>query len=322
MKLNVIIGNQYNPYLNLAVENHLLKNNLKDEITVFLWKNHHTVVIGANQNPYAECNVQSLIDDGGYLSRRKTGGGAVYHDLGNINFSFIAHKDHYNVNLQLSVIKVALLNYGLETEISGRNDLTYEGRKFSGNAFSKDKSNCLHHGTILIKTDVDKISKYLKVKPTKLMKHGVKSVASRVVNLSEVADITSENIIPHIITAAENVYGTKANIIDFNAILNQEVYSLEKDFSSEEFLYGRWKSFNAKHSAQFSWGAVDIDISVDETTGTIENVNIATDSLNLEVIDSLCLSLKGSSSQSRPSLSIADSDLETTIVNDILDLIY
>lgn len=322
MKLNVIIGNQYNPYLNLAVENYLLKNNTKDVITVFLWKNHHTVVIGANQNPYAECNVQNLIEDDGFLSRRKTGGGAVYHDLGNINFSFIAHKDYYNVNLQLSVIKEALLNYGLKTEISGRNDLTYEGRKFSGNAFSKDKNNCLHHGTILIKTDVDKISKYLKVKPAKLMKHGVKSVSSRVVNLSEVADITSENIIPHIIAAAENVYNAKANLINFDTLLNQEIYALEKDFSNEDFLYGKWKSFKAKHSAQFSWGAVDIDISVDETTGTIEVVNIATDSLNLEIINNLCNALKGCSNQLRPTLSIANSDIELTIVNDILDLIY
>ena len=93
---------------------------------MYLWKNERTVVIGYNQNPYAECNVQLLLDEGGHLMRRGTGGGAVYHDLGNINFSFIADKSLYDVKKQLSVIQDALLSYGLQTEISGRNDLICE----------------------------------------------------------------------------------------------------------------------------------------------------------------------------------------------------
>ena len=222
IKLQIILGNQYNPYINLAVESKLLDNFLPNTISLFLWRNKQTVVIGTNQNPYSECDVNSLLNEGGFLARRRTGGGAVYHDLGNLNFSFIADKNIYDVNRQMQVIQKALLNFNLETEVSGRNDITYQGRKFSGNAFAKTKYQGLHHGTILIKTDAERLQKYLKVKPAKLHKHGVKSVASRVINLSEVADITSENIIPHLIKAFEDIYQNTATIIDFNDLCNED----------------------------------------------------------------------------------------------------
>ena len=184
MKLQVVVSNQHNPFLNRAVEQYLTDNQEENTVTLYLWKNQQTVVIGYNQNPYSECNVQLLLDEGGHLMRRGTGGGAVYHDLGNINFSFVADKRLYDVKKQLSVIQDALLSYGLTTEISGRNDLTCEGRKFSGNAFAKGQRNDLHHGTILIKTDGAMMQRYLIVDKAKLMKNGVKSVASRVINLS------------------------------------------------------------------------------------------------------------------------------------------
>ena len=153
MILQILISDQYNPFLNRAVEQYLTEHQEEGVVTMYLWKNQRTVVIGYNQNPYAECNVQLLLDEGGYLMRRGTGGGAVYHDLGNINFSFIADKSEYDVQKQLSVIQEALSSYGLQTEISGRNDLICQGRKFSGNAFGKGVVNNLHHGTLLIKTD-------------------------------------------------------------------------------------------------------------------------------------------------------------------------
>ncbi|NCA68279.1 MAG: hypothetical protein EOM87_09500 [Clostridia bacterium] len=120
MKLGIIISDSNNAHLNLAAESTLLE--MSDCPTLFLWKNERTVVIGANQNPYAECRVETLLNDGGTLARRRTGGGAVYHDLGNLNFSFIAAKRLYDVNKQLSVIQKALLPYGIFAELSGRND--------------------------------------------------------------------------------------------------------------------------------------------------------------------------------------------------------
>ena len=314
-KLQIIIGNQYNPYINLAVESNLLDNFLPNTVSLFLWKNKQTVVIGTNQNPYSECDIESLLNEGGFLARRRTGGGAVYHDLGNLNFSFIADKDIYDVKKQMQVIQKALLNFNLETEVSGRNDITYQGRKFSGNAFAKTKYQGLHHGTILIKTDGERLQRYLKVKPAKLHKHGVKSVASRVINLSEVADITSENIIPHLIRAFEDVYQNTATVINFDDLCNNDAIGLSQHIGSEEYLFGKWKEFHTKKSATFNWGSIDLDLDIDEDKGIIRDINIASDSLEPVSINAAIELLRGANLKEAP-----NSDNE--IIKDIISLIY
>lgn len=314
--LQIILGKQYNPYINLAIESILLDNYLKNTISLFLWKNQQTIVIGTNQNPYSECNVDTLLNEGGHLARRRTGGGAVYHDLGNLNFSFIADKDLYDVKRQMTVIQKALLNYGLETEVSGRNDITYQGRKFSGNAFAKTKFQGLHHGTILIKTDGEKLQKYLKVKPAKLHKHGVKSVASRVINLSEVADITSENIIPYLIKAFEEVYDNKAIEINFDDLYTEDALKLKDHISSDDYLFGKWRNFVTKKSNTFDWGSVDIELDIDEEKGIIKDINIASDSIEPESINLAKEILKGASTTARPTF-----PEDNQIVRDIIGMI-
>ena len=315
IKLQIILGNQYNPYINLAVESNLLDNFLPNTVSLFLWKNKQTVVIGTNQNPYSECDTESLLNEGGFLARRRTGGGAVYHDLGNLNFSFVADKNIYDVKRQMQVIQKALLDFNLETEVSGRNDITYQGRKFSGNAFAKTKKQGLHHGTILIKTDSERLQKYLKVKPAKLHKHGVKSVSSRVINLSEVADITSENIIPHLIRAFEDVYQGSATIISFDDLCDENAIRLSQHIGSDEYLFDKWKEFHTKKSATFDWGSIDLDIDIDEENGIIKDINIASDSLEPKSIEAAIELLKGANIKENPSS-------ENQIVNDIISLIY
>lgn len=317
INLQIVIGNQTNPYLNLSVESQLLDKYQENTITLFLWRNRQTVVIGTNQNPYSECDVETLLKEDGHLARRRTGGGAVYHDHGNLNFSFVADKKIYDVKRQMNVIQKALLNYGLETEVSGRNDITYQGRKFSGNAFAKTKDQGLHHGTILIKTDGEKLQRYLKVRPAKLHKHGVKSVASRVINLSEVADITSDNIIPHLVKAFEIVYDNEAKVIDFDSLLTEETINLSRHISSDEYLFGKWKEFSTKKSSTFEWGCVDIDLDIDEEKGIIKDITIASDVLETSSIDEVTSLLKGASINERPK--IYDDKI---IVNEILNMIY
>ena len=318
-KLQVVISNQYTPFLNRAVEQYLTDNQEKDTITMYLWKNQQTVVIGYNQNPYSECNVQLLLDEGGHLMRRGTGGGAVYHDLGNINFSFVADKSLYNVRKQLSVIQDALLAYGLEAEISGRNDLTCQGRKFSGNAFGKGKNNNLHHGTILIKTDGTMMQRYLTVDKAKLMKHGVKSVASRIVNLSElVPELTSESIKQPLIASFEKVYGGKATMLDFDTFIkNKEVQAIREHIASDEFLFGRWRQFKTTKKAQFPWGNVDIALHIDEAKAIITEAQIASDCLDPEAIRQAEQLLQGSSTKTVPTF-----DVDNEIIRDIVHLIY
>lgn len=315
-KIQLIIGNQYNPHLNLAVESSLLDEGDDNVVTMFLWKNQQTVVYGYNQNPFTECNVELLLSEGGFAARRRTGGGAVYHDLGNLNFSFVANKKHYDVAKQMSVIQKALEIFGLKTEVSGRNDILFDGRKFSGNAFGIYKDRRLHHGTILIKTDGEKLAKYLKVNPAKLQKHGVKSVASRIINLSEVADITSDSIIPYLAKAFEEVYEARAEVIDFNDLLTDKVLKTRDLFASNEYLFGKWRNFHAKKSAQFAWGLVELDMQINEEKGIIESVSIASDGLEPDLIDETEQLLIGASIKKAPDFG------QNEVAKDIISLIY
>lgn len=319
MKLRVVVGNQFNPYLNLSVESALTDDVLPDTMTMFLWKNSQTVVIGVNQNPYSECNVELLQSEGGHVSRRRTGGGAVYHDLGNLNFSFVVGNGNYDVHRQCSVIQRALLDFGLKAEVSGRNDILIDGRKFSGNAFYKGRQQSLHHGTILIKTDTERLQKYLKVNPAKLHKHGVKSVESRVVNLSELVDITAETLIPSLIRAFEEVYGGKAEVVDFDTLCTPKVIANKQFIESDEYLFAKWRNFTAHRQAQFYWGLVDIDFSVDENTKLIKSISIASDCLQTSAIANAERLLTGASSLVAPSAPQGDDE---PIIRDIFGLLY
>ena len=317
--LRFVISNQYNPFLNRAVEQYLTDHQEEGVVTMYLWKNQQTVVIGYNQNPYSECNVKLLLDEGGHLMRRGTGGGAVYHDLGNINFSFIADKSLYDVKKQLSVIQDALLSYGFQAEISGRNDLTCEGRKFSGNAFAHGQKNNLHHGTILIKTDGAMMQRYLIVDKAKLMKNGVKSVASRVVNLSElVPELTSESIKQPLMSSFEKVYGGKVELLDFDTLINSiEVQAIRDQISSHDFLFSRWEQFKTTKKARFSWGGVEISLHIDEANEVIKEVQIASDCLEPEAIQQAEKLLKGACTKAMPTF-----DTDNEIIKDIVHLIY
>ena len=261
MKLQFIVSDQTEPYWNIAVENFLVES--AECVTLYLWRNRRTVVIGQNQNPYSEVNVEALEADGGFLMRRKTGGGAVYHDDGNLNFSFVVPKALYDHQRQFSVIQRAVESFGLHTELSGRNDILAEGRKFSGNAFSKGRVNDLHHGTLLISGDMSDLAHYLKPKPAKLQKHGVASVRSRVVNLAELNPaITPESIAPRLKEAFLSEYSEYSEYSehsDFSEIIKRpEVRALHDHFASPEWKYGRWRTFTAQHSAQFDWGGVEL----------------------------------------------------------------
>lgn len=320
----IIISNQSNPYLNIAVENYLLSLPSDGDITMYLWQNRRTVVIGQNQNPYSECNVEQLESDGGYLMRRKTGGGAVFHDLGNLNFSFIVPYEMYDQTRQFSVLQKAVAQYGLQTQVSGRNDVLCQGRKFSGNAFSKGRNQRLHHGTILIRTDVDVLQRYLKVKPAKLQKHGVASVQSRVVNLSELnPDITAQNIIPHLIHAFEHEYGAPLQTLDFDQVLQApEVQHLYAEFASPEWKYGRWQQFQAQHTAQYDWGGVEVSVSVDESKATITQAEIASDGLFPDDIALAQQLLVGASIHAAPVVPDDASEQTRKILSDIFTLLY
>lgn len=321
MKLQVIIGKGWDPYWNLSVENYLLEQPVDETVTMYLWHNRRTVVIGRNQNPFAECNVEALVADGGYLSRRMTGGGAVYHDEGNMNFSFVAPHSLYDQLRQFEVMRQAVASYGLSTELSGRNDVLCDGRKFSGNAFHKGRNHGLHHGTVLIGGNVSDMQRYLKAKPSKLQRHGVSSVRSRVVNLSELADVTVQNLMPRMVEAFEAVYGGKAVMVDYDAIMQEEFVRRQHDvYASDEWLYGRWRNFESRCHGSWDWGDADVSLTVDESLGRITSAVIASDSLHPEAVTAAEQLLAGARVDEPP---VFDHNGESgTIINDIISLIY
>lgn len=311
--MQFVVSDQTNPYWNIAVENYLVE--CAQSVTLYLWRNRRTVVIGQNQNPYSEVNVDDLEADGGFLMRRKTGGGAVYHDDGNINFSFVVPKAMYDQQRQFSVIQRAVASFGLQTELSGRNDILAEGRKFSGNAFNKGRVNDLHHGTILIRGNMEDLQRYLKPKPAKLQKHGVSSVRSRVVNLAELnPDITAESLAPRLRAAFEEEYGGRATELSFCSLMEKpEVRTLYEQFASAEWKYGRWQSFKAQCCAQFDWGGVELALTIEDNI--IRDVQIASDALDLAAIDDARRLLIGASTSIPPSTT-------TQIQRDILSMVY
>lgn len=274
------------PYKNLAMEEYLLDSVEENQCILYLWQNRHTVVIGKNQNAYKECRVEALRGDGGFLVRRLSGGGSVFHDLGNLNFTFLIRDRHYDVSRQLSVIQRAVRKFGLNAEKSGRNDICIDGRKFSGNAFYKRGDHCYHHGTILINADMQNMSKYLNVSQDKLKANSVSSVKSRVINLKELNDeVNVENITAALVEAFGEEYSLTSEKIEKSQVDETIVQALTDKFSSEEFIFGRNMKADYEIKNRFKWGGIDLCFKI--SGDKIEDVIIYSDSMEWDFKDEL-----------------------------------
>ena len=280
-KLSYIISTETNPYHNIALEEYLLKHVEKGECILYLWQNRKTVVIGYNQNAWKECRTDTLEADGGYLARRLSGGGAVFHDMGNLNFTFLLRESDYAVARQSEVILKAVQSFGIPAEKSGRNDLTVDGRKFSGNAFYKTGDFCYHHGTIMIRADKSEMGRYLNVSQEKLKSKGVESVRSRVVNLSEyVPDMTVSGMTEALLTAFGTVYEGTPKELPESRILRDEIRLSSEHFGSWDWKYGRKIPFQHEILKKFSWGEVLIQLHVSE--GIVKQAAIWSDGLDVD----------------------------------------
>ena len=248
-----------NPYRNLAREEVLLRTLRRDQMILYLWQNRDTVVIGKNQNCYRECRVSLLEKEGGHLARRLSGGGAVFHDLGNLNYTFLAMREDFDVPLQTGLIVKAIRGFGIDAAATGRNDIEAEGRKFSGNAYYLTKDACYQHGTLLVRVDPDRIGRYLNVDREKLQAKGVSSVRSRVMGL---ADLEPE------LTPA----GLRCRL--------KEALALEAKYADPAWVYGEKASYDYEFGKRFSWGSVQIHLKIHQ--GKIGKVRIYTDSLGTQ----------------------------------------
>ena len=290
--LKYIISYETDPYKNLALEEYLLHKVTKDECILYLWQNEKTVVIGRNQNPWNECQINELIADGGKLVRRLSGGGAVYHDLGNLNFTFLATKENYNVAKQLDVIIRAVNSLGIPAITSGRNDITALGRKFSGNAFFNIKDQCYHHGTILVDVDINSLSKYLNVSRTKLRSKGVDSVKSRVTNLIDYRpSITIDILKNELIHAFRETYNLKPIQMEASKLPRNKIESLRQKYSSWDWNFGKKIEFSDRISRRFSWGDIELQLRVEG--GIIKECAVYSDALDTELFSEIGKQLLG-----------------------------
>lgn len=288
MKIFIIKSKNSDVFQNLALEFSLFKQierNFKDKresaFVLFLWKNDKTIVLGRNQNLYSECNLKFCRDNNILISRRFTGGGAVFHDIGNLNYSFIASSDVYNLRKNYQVIQNALFNFGISSELSGRNDLTTDGKKFSGSAFYNSKYASLHHGTLLINSNSDFISHSLTPDIKKLNSKGVDSVRSRVVNLTELNDmISSDSLSEEIISDCINSFALE-DINYYPDFLQEDFEKYIKLLTSSEWIFNPKFAADVELSERFEWGSINVSLCL--SGDKICDIDIYSDSLFYDV---------------------------------------
>ena len=286
----------YDPYGNLALEKALTLGVREGECLLFLWQNRDTVVIGRNQNPWEECALERFRATGGRLARRLSGGGAVYHDLGNLNFSFASRKGDDDTARQNEVILRAVRALGVPAERTGRNDIEAEGRKFSGSAFY-EKAGCrCHHGTLMMDVDLDRMEAALTPPRAKLSSRGVSSVRSRVVNLKSYCPSLDRAMMEDALRAAfREVYGLMPGERD--APDADEVRRERALMASEEWILGRRIPFSAAAEERFSWGGVRLEMSVRE--GRVAEAVCLSDAMDAEMILMIGNALTGCPYESR-----------------------
>lgn len=294
MNLRVIVSKEMDVYTNFAIEKYLINHIDEDEVILFLWQSKKNVMLGKNQNPVRECNVKLLQDEGGVLCRRITGGGAIYCDHGNMLFSFIVPKTSYDLSKQLQVILDACRAFGVNAEKSGRNDLTIEGRKFSGNAFYHTPRVSLHHGSLLIDEDISNLVRYLTPSLEKVTSKGIQSVRSRVTNLSaHNPEINVASLREAIIESFGKVYNHEAmEVIEQPDWINsKEVADTVEFLRSWDWIYGNASEADVVLEKRFDWGEVQLHFKLIKSI--IENAVVYSDSLDQDYIAHLSHIFKG-----------------------------
>lgn len=299
MPLKVYLSDTFDPWFNLATEDWIFRDRDPDTHVLFLWRNSDTVVIGRFQNPWTECHTEKMEADGVKLARRQSGGGAVYHDLGNTNFTFMSSKEKYSKEVNNKIITDALAYFGVEAFASGRNDICVgigeELRKVSGSAFKQAKDRSFHHGTLLIDADLTRLGNYLNPDRKKLVSKGIASVRARVANLTEYnPEISHDLLSKRIIEAFFETHGATAEVELLN---NQDLrqiprlndyYEKLKDWN---WRFGETPQFNHQMDERFEWGAMEVHL--DAKKGLIEQAQIFSDSLHPDMVQELMNAFRG-----------------------------
>ncbi|WP_163192263.1 lipoate--protein ligase [Clostridium thermarum] len=266
------------PHFNLALEEYALNYLDPKEDYVIIWQNEPSVIIGRNQNTAEEVNAKFIKDNNIHVVRRLSGGGAVYHDLGNLNFTFIVNSDKdvaSNFKKFTEPVIKALGKLGINAVFSGRNDITIDGKKFSGNAQYYIKNRLLHHGTILFNSDLAVVQEALNVKIDKLQSKGIKSVKSRVTNIypylkEKISVKKFKDILLKFLMEDEN-YSEKEYILN-DRDLSEIRKLMEERYLRWEWNYGESPAFDVEKAMRFEGGKLELSFNVKD--GLLQGIKI------------------------------------------------
>ncbi len=285
----LIVRSQHlDPWRNLAVEEFLFSQVAEHQHVLYLWRSRDTVVIGKNQNPWRECRLKVMGEEDAVLSRRVSGGGAVFQDPGNLNFSFFSSRASYDVSKSFEAVQAALGNWKIPAERIGRNSLMADGLKFSGSAFCFRKNVALHHGTLLISADLAKLDRYLEPTETTIRTRAIASTPAPVVNLGQIdPSVTVEAASEALVDAFKHKFHESARFADPDYPGVNQTYLLGQKYASWDWRFGMTPPFDVELSREFEWGGARATLGVhhgyiveaavvlrgreDQTAGAIEH---------------------------------------------------
>lgn len=285
------------PRINLAIEEYALTNLDVEEGLLLFYINQPSIIIGRNQNTIEEINTDYVEENDIIVVRRLSGGGAVYHDLGNLNFSFLTKDEgdnFQNFKKFTQPVVDALNHMGVKAELSGRNDILAEGKKFSGNAMFSTNGRMFSHGTLMFNANIEEVVRALRPKKEKMESKGIKSVRSRVTNIIDLLDDQTVTIEDFRLEILQAIFGGEDQIRYYE--LTEEdwkaIYKIsEERYQKWEWNYGKSPKFNTQRSKKFASGFIDLHIEVKK--GMIEDIQIFGDFFGVGDMVDLEQALKG-----------------------------
>lgn len=280
------------PYYNLAFEEYVLTHRTEGDY-LLLWQNDNTIVVGQNQNTEAEINRAFVEQHHINVVRRSTGGGAVYHDLGNLNYSFITNvgDDGISIRRFTEPVVAALRSLGLNAEASGRNDILVEGRKVSGTAQRRHGGRILHHGTLLFDANPGMVAGALNVDPEKFRSKSTKSVRSRIGNIRDF--LPNDMELPAFWAYLKDALsggGLTPGALSAGELAEVDRLKREK-YDTWEWNYGRSPKFNVRCKRYWDGGCLEANVSI--ANGVITDVRFFGDFLSVCGLEELVERLKG-----------------------------
>lgn len=293
--MRYIINNSTNPYFNIALEEYCLMHVDPGEDYFLLWQNEPSIIIGRNQNTLEEINQRFVKERGIKVVRRISGGGAVYHDLGNLNFTFISRVEPgrpINFSVFVNPIINVLRELGVDATLVGRNDIVAYGKKISGNAQRLYQRKFLHHGTLLFDVNIEDLAEALNVSADKIESKGIKSIRSRVGNIREFLkeDMTIDEFRERLQRRLSNDYESEEIKLPEEAILRISETARDK-FASWAWTYGESPPFNYRFEKRFPGGKVGVFIHIKE--GLIRECKFYGDYLGVLETEGFEAGLKG-----------------------------